>query len=44
MRKDEMINFLFYLLDKVDEVYYREVKINIERFINNIDDYIIFKK
>lgn len=29
MSKDEMINNLNYLLDKVDEVYYKEVKINI---------------
>lgn len=39
-----MINYLYYLLDKVDEVYYREVEISIERFIKNMDKYFVFKK
>lgn len=42
MIKDEMIRYLNYLLDKVDEVYYRGVKISIERFIKNTDKYLIF--
>lgn len=44
MNKDELIRYMYYLLDKVDEVYYREVKISVERFINNIDRYFVFKK
>lgn len=44
MSKDEMVKYLYYLLDKVDEAYYREVKISIERFIKNIDRYLHFKK
>lgn len=44
MNKDELINYMYYLLDKVDEVYYREVKISVERFIDNIDKYFVFKK
>lgn len=44
MSKEEMIKYLYYLLDKVDEAYYREVKISIERFIENIDRYLLFKK
>lgn len=44
MSKDELIKYMYYLLDKVDEVYYWEVKISIERFIDNIDKYFVFKK
>lgn len=43
MSKDELIKYMCYLLDKVDEAYYREVKISVEKFINNIDKYFIFK-
>lgn len=44
MNKEELIRYMYYLLDKIDEVYYREVKISVERFVNNIDKYFIFKK
>lgn len=44
MNKDELIRYMYYLLDKVDEAYYREVKISIERFINNIDKYFVFRR
>lgn len=43
MNKDELIKYMYYLLDKVDEVYYHEVKIIVERFINNIDKNFVFK-
>lgn len=43
MNKDELIRYMYYLLDKIDEAYYREVKISVERFISNIDKYFIFK-
>lgn len=44
MDKYELIRYIYYLLDKIDEAYYREVKISVERFINNIDRYFVFKK
>ena len=44
MDKEELIKYMYYLLDKIDEAYYREVKISVERFINNIDKYFVFKK
>ena len=44
MNKEELIIYMYYLLDKIDDAYYREVKISVERFINNIDKYFIFKK
>jgi len=44
MNKEELVRYMYYLLDKIDEAYYREVKISIERFINNIDSYFVFKK
>lgn len=43
MNKDELIRYMYYLLDKIDEAYYREVKISIERFVNDIDKYFVFK-
>ena len=36
MNKEELINFLYYLLDKIDVAYYDEVKIRIERIIKKI--------
>lgn len=44
MDKEELIRYMYYLLDKIDEAYYREVKISVERFIDNIDNYFVFKK
>lgn len=43
MNKEELINYMYYLLDKIDEAYYREVKISVERFISNVDKYFAFK-
>lgn len=43
MNKNELIRYMHYLLDKIDDAYYREVKISIEKFINNIDKYFSFK-
>lgn len=39
MNKDEFINFLYYLLDKIDTAYYNEVSRNIERFVARINRY-----
>lgn len=39
MNKEEFINFLYYLLDKIDAVYYEEVSRSIERFIARINRY-----
>lgn len=36
MTKDEIINFLYYILDKVDIVYYDEAKKSIEHFISRL--------
>ena len=36
MNKEELINFLYYLLDKIDPVYLKEVEISIKNFINNL--------
>ena len=44
MSKVELIRYMYYLLDKVDEAYYREVKISIERFISNIDENFVFRR
>lgn len=33
MTKDEIINFLYYLEDKVDPVFAKEVRRSIERFL-----------
>lgn len=37
MSKEEIINFLYYLLDKVDFVYYKKTKRSIENFIKKLD-------
>ena len=39
MTKEEIINFLYYLLDKIDVVYLKEVEKSIDRFINDLDKY-----
>lgn len=39
MDKPEIINFLYYLLDKIDEVYLSEVTRSIKRFINRLEKY-----
>lgn len=39
MNKEQIINFLYYLLDKIDVVYLKEVKKSIERFIDDLDRY-----
>ena len=31
--KEYIINYLYYLLDKIDNVYYQEVNTSIKRFI-----------
>ena len=36
MSKEDIINFLYYLLDKIDKVYLKEVEKSIQRFINNL--------
>lgn len=35
--KEEIINYLYYLLDKIDPVYYDEVKKSINRVIIELD-------
>lgn len=37
MDKQEIINFLYYLLDKIDDVYLSEVNRSIKRFINRLE-------
>ena len=39
-KKQEIINFLYYILDKIDEVYKVEVTKSIERFIKDLDKYL----
>ena len=39
MTKKEIITFLYYLLDKIDVVYLKEVEKSIDRFINDLDKY-----
>ena len=39
MTKEEILNFLYYLLDKIDVVYLKEVEKSIDRFINNLNKY-----
>ena len=39
MTKKEIINFLYYLLDKIDPVYLKEVEKSIDRFINDLNKY-----
>ena len=39
MTKKEIINFLYYLLDKIDVVYLKEVEKSIDRFINDLNKY-----
>ena len=39
MTKQEIINFLYYLLDKIDVVYLKEVEKSIDRFINDLNKY-----
>ena len=37
MNKEDIINFLYYLLDKIDKVYLKEVEKSIKRFINDLE-------
>ncbi len=39
MTKEEIINFLYYLLDKIDIVYLKEVEKSIDRFITDLNKY-----
>lgn len=39
MNKQDIINFLYYLLDKIDIIYYKEVEKSIERFTTKLDQY-----
>ena len=39
MTKKEIIIFLYYLLDKIDVVYLKEVEKSIDRFINDLNKY-----
>ena len=39
MTKKEIINFLYYLLDKIDVVYLKEVEKSINRFITDLNKY-----
>lgn len=41
MNKDNIINYLYYLLDKVHPAYYKEVKKSIYRIIKELDKYDI---
>lgn len=38
MEKNEIINFIYYLADKVDEVYRKEVKKSVINFINRLNN------
>ena len=33
MNKERIINFIYYLLEKIDTVYEKEVRISVKRFI-----------
>lgn len=35
--KDELINYLYFLLDKIDQAYLKEITININRFIERLE-------
>lgn len=37
MSKEDIINFLYYLLDKIDKVYLKEVEKSIKKFINDLE-------
>ena len=37
MSKEEIINFLYYLWDKIDPAYIKEVNISITKFIDKIN-------
>lgn len=37
MSKQEIINFIYYLLDKIDPVYLKEVEKSVNNFINKIN-------
>ena len=39
MTKKEIITFLYYLLDKIDVVYLKEVEKSIDKFINDLNKY-----
>lgn len=39
MNKQDIINFLYYLLDKIDIVYLKEVERSIQNFINDLEKY-----
>ena len=36
MNKEEIINFIYYLCDKIDPIYLDEVSVSIKRFIEKI--------
>ncbi len=37
--KDELINYLYYLEDKIDYVYFKEVNHSINKFVETIQNY-----
>lgn len=37
MTKEEIINFIYYLEDKIDEVYIAEVEKSIRRFLKDLE-------
>lgn len=37
MSKEYIINYLYYLLDKIDIVYYKEVEKSIKQFIDELN-------
>ncbi len=37
MSKEEIISFIYYLWDKIDPVYLKEVEGNIKRFLKNLN-------
>ena len=39
-KRQEIINFLYYILDKIDVAYKVEVTKSIERFIRDLDRYL----
>ena len=36
VNREDIINFLYYLLDKINKVYLKEVEKSIKRFINDL--------
>ena len=39
MTKDDIIKFLYYLLDKIDPIFINEVDKSIKNFINKLNKY-----